>query len=421
MITIEKVKHSCYNKLEYFLMRPYIHREVIHMFDIPAWAIFDSYTILLLLMLCFFSYKKDSVKTNATNIFNDMLLLVLFLVVLDMLSHFAVSYAVNSERGLFIAKITNYLVFVLDPVMFLLAFLYLDRWMVGTEKERRVWRTAMISYIVLHFVLITVSEIFGLGWFYYYQGMVYHRGPLFMVRAVCNILVIVVTELFVLRFKDLIDPVYRATLLIFMPFALVFGLIQALFYGLAIEYGGMMLAMLILYINIQNRDSNHDYLTGVGNRRILDAVLQEKIRRCQAGKASFSMVMIDMDRFKEINDSYGHQSGDEALEAVARLLLSAFREDDCICRFGGDEFLVVADIDDENNLKKAVDRFRSRLEDFNAQNNFPFKIELSIGYAVYEPERNLSGDEFISVVDKRMYEEKEKHHMQHRASSIEAT
>ena len=380
------------------------------MFQLPAWAVFDAYTIILLLMLCFFSYKKDSIKTNATNIFNDMLLLILFLVVMDVLTHYSVSYAVNTERGLLIAKITNYLVFVLDPVMFLLAFLYLDRWMVGKEKERRIWRACMIAYIILHFVLITVSEIFGLGWFYYYQGSVYNRGPLFMVRAVCNILIIIITELFVLRFKDLIDPVYRTTLLAFMPFALFFGLVQALFYGLAIEYGGMVLTMLVLYINIQNRDSNHDYLTGVGNRRILDAVLQEKIKRAQLGKASFSMVMIDMDHFKEINDSHGHKKGDEALEAVANLLLSSFREDDCICRFGGDEFLVVADIDNEKDLDNVVDRFRNRIKEFNKEGHFHFDIELSIGYAVYIPDKNLSADEFVSFVDRCMYEEKERHH-----------
>ena len=381
------------------------------MFQLPAWAVFDAYTIILLLMLCFFSYKKDAIKTNATNIFNDMLLLILFLVVMDVLTHYSISYAVNTERGLLIAKITNYLVFILDPLMFLLAFLYLDRWMVGKEKERRIWRTCMIAYIILHFVLITVSEIFGLGWFYYYQGSVYNRGPLFMVRAVCNILVIVITELFVLRFKDLIDPVYRTTLLVFMPFALFFGLLQALFYGLAIEYGGMVLTMLILYINIQNRDSNHDYLTGVGNRRILDAVLQEKIKRAQSGKASFSMVMIDLDHFKEINDLHGHKKGDEALESVANLLLSSFREDDCICRFGGDEFLVVADIDNEKDLDNVVDRFRKRIEEFNKDSHFHFDIELSIGYAVYKPDKNLSSDEFVSFVDRRMYEEKERHHL----------
>lgn len=84
--------------------------------------------------------------------------------------------------------------------------------------------------------------------------------------------------------------------------------------------------------------SRTDALTGIRNRRSFDIQLEEECERAQNGHTPCSLVLIDTDQFKEINDRFGHPAGDETLRAVALLLQSALRSDDVLCRYGGDEF-----------------------------------------------------------------------------------
>lgn len=84
-----------------------------------------------------------------------------------------------------------------------------------------------------------------------------------------------------------------------------------------------------------------DPLTGVGNRRYMDAVLSDRFEEYRRTGASFAVLLLDLDHFKDVNDTYGHDTGDTVLRGVATLLGSAVRRDEAVIRFGGEEFLVV--------------------------------------------------------------------------------
>ncbi|MCK4246000.1 diguanylate cyclase, partial [Candidatus Bipolaricaulota bacterium] len=85
----------------------------------------------------------------------------------------------------------------------------------------------------------------------------------------------------------------------------------------------------------------HDPLTGVYNRRYFNERIDEEVERSRRYDHPISFLMIDIDRFKEINDKFGHQMGDKALQAIAELLADQVRENDLVIRYGGDEFLIV--------------------------------------------------------------------------------
>ncbi|OWW18239.1 sensor domain-containing diguanylate cyclase [Noviherbaspirillum denitrificans] len=87
--------------------------------------------------------------------------------------------------------------------------------------------------------------------------------------------------------------------------------------------------------------ANRDPLTGLFNRRFFDATLEREIARCKRDGHSLSVVMIDVDHFKKINDTYGHQAGDEVLRLLGSILGEGVRASDVVCRFGGEEFLVL--------------------------------------------------------------------------------
>ncbi len=87
--------------------------------------------------------------------------------------------------------------------------------------------------------------------------------------------------------------------------------------------------------------ANRDSLTGLFNRRYLEGTLEREIARCKREDTPIAMLLLDIDHFKLINDTYGHQAGDEVLRALARILQDSARVEDIVCRYGGEEFLLV--------------------------------------------------------------------------------
>jgi len=161
----------------------------------------------------------------------------------------------------------------------------------------------------------------------------------------------------------------------------------------------------VVYLNIQNRSIHTDYLTGIGNRKKLDAYLKEKIASCVYGH-SFSAILVDIDNFKAINDTFGHTVGDNALDETVKLLKSCLRKSDFIARFGGDEFFIVLDIDNATDLNAMVLRIENNLREFNNTGNNSYSIELSMGYAVYDTTAHMENNNFIKYIDTLMYENK---------------
>lgn len=110
------------------------------------------------------------------------------------------------------------------------------------------------------------------------------------------------------------------------------------------------------------RDATRDALTRLYNRRFFDEDVARRVRQTQVGEPGFSLAMIDIDRFKSVNDEYGHAVGDEVLAMVAACLVSAVREGDLVCRYGGEEFVVVLPATGLNDALVCVERLRASVE-----------------------------------------------------------
>jgi diguanylate cyclase (GGDEF)-like protein/PAS domain S-box-containing protein len=150
-----------------------------------------------------------------------------------------------------------------------------------------------------------------------------------------------------------------------------------------------------------------DALTGLMNRRAFDATLAEELERTARAHAPFSLVLIDVDRFKAYNDGYGHQAGDEALKEVARRLTSALlRPRDVAARYGGEEFAVILPDTDEASAYIVAERIRQSLADAGmphvmSEHGF---VTLSIGIATYDgAELKRSVAQLIGRADEALY------------------
>ncbi len=150
--------------------------------------------------------------------------------------------------------------------------------------------------------------------------------------------------------------------------------------------------------------SRIDGLTGVFNRRYLEERLAGEIDRCERLGGYLGLLMIDLDNFKGINDTFGHEFGDEILRQAARALQESCRRIDVVGRYGGDEFLVILIQTEEPVAKKIADRIRRRALEIQLP-GFPEKIYVSIGIAV----ENQHYREILRQADFRMYAEKKAH------------
>ncbi len=154
------------------------------------------------------------------------------------------------------------------------------------------------------------------------------------------------------------------------------------------------------------RMARHDPLTGVLNRYALDELLEREAGRSQRYAHPVGFLMIDVNRFKEINDRFGHAMGDEVLRAVASVVQQSIRTSDILVRYGGDEFLVILP---ETNGETDVVKSRileevSRRNDANPLLEFP--VTLAIGSAHWSSGSGRTMDEVLDEADMKMYEDK---------------
>lgn len=151
-----------------------------------------------------------------------------------------------------------------------------------------------------------------------------------------------------------------------------------------------------------------DSLTGCYNRRYGLELLNRQMELSHRSKSPLLLAFLDIDKFKPINDIFGHDEGDKVLKEVANLFQSTLRKTDIICRMGGDEFLLIFP---DNSLKEASqiqERLNKNLIELNQALKKPYDIDLSIGLSEYDPEKPLPMDELIRIADQKMYEEKKK-------------
>lgn len=151
---------------------------------------------------------------------------------------------------------------------------------------------------------------------------------------------------------------------------------------------------------------NVDSLTGVYNRRRLFEVIKEESSRYSRSPGSFSICLLDIDHFKQVNDTYGHQAGDAILQAVAQCVASDLRTIDCFGRYGGEEFLMVLPQTPLDGARVKAERVRARVASLRfPQISDDFRITVSIGVAEYHNGEDT--DDTLLRSDRALYQAKD--------------
>lgn len=149
-----------------------------------------------------------------------------------------------------------------------------------------------------------------------------------------------------------------------------------------------------------------DELTLISNRRGFLTLAEHSQKVCRRNKISMSMILFDLNKFKPINDNFGHHEGDFALKQFAEVMRSAFRESDVIGRLGGDEFVTMLTDANDEKITMILDRFKTEMDAMNKVINKPYLIEYSAGVACFSHDTEQSLEEMVAEADAAMYEKK---------------
>ncbi|HKJ53447.1 MAG TPA: GGDEF domain-containing protein [Gammaproteobacteria bacterium] len=151
-----------------------------------------------------------------------------------------------------------------------------------------------------------------------------------------------------------------------------------------------------------------DALTGLFNFRHFKAMLQTEMDRSKRSGIPTSLAMVDLDHFKRVNDNYGHEIGNQALQHLADILMSEVRTTDIVCRYGGEEFAMIFPETHLNLAVKVADRIRNQIASRPLiVEDKKIAITASMGISVYMKTSVLDIDDFIESVDKYLYEAKQ--------------
>lgn len=300
-------------------------------------------------------------------------------------------------------RVLNATLFIVDIAFSFIWTLYVDFKLFGKlSRIRKLYPFIAIPAVIIS--LLSCANVFTDVFFTVSPDNIYSRTSLAPVTYLITYLYLLLGAGLVFAFRRRLGQYMFMPVVVFLTPIFIGSLLQLLFYGIALIWVSVAFGLTSLYINIQNENTLLDPLTKLYNREYLFRFLHAASQKPRSDR-SIGGMMLDVNAFKEINDTYGHSEGDNALRIVGECLTDVLLEDQISVRYGGDEFIVLCYVQHERELDALAARMRGRLELENVANSRPYRLELSIGHALYDPETdNL--DSFLRRMDSNMYEDK---------------
>ena len=376
---------------------------IFHNLPLALNVTFGSIVITLLIFINYI--RKYNTGRFQRNLFCSLLVFYLVSVICDMLfllhtgipGSFAFSflYVTRSVYYLFLALSCYYVVAFIDYMVF--------------RKESRTKGILLVTYtiFIIHALILIFNHKNG---FYFYidpETNLFHRGSHYFIRLLisyCSML-FAITDITARHSSVRISQLamFTTLLLVFFLGATVDLLLVTTY--LIWPFGDA--ALLYSYFFIVQADSRLDPLTGIGNRFSFNE-FTDRLSRHITGD-SWAIVMIDMDHFKSINDTLGHQEGDKALRDMSAIIKNCIKGNDFAARYGGDEFVLTIKVEKglENRVENLIKEMHAEVDLFNARNIRPFKLEFSYGFDIYTQDGRQPIGEFLNHIDSLMYKHKE--------------
>nr|WP_319475038.1 GGDEF domain-containing protein [uncultured Sphaerochaeta sp.] len=346
-----------------------------------------------ILVILYLFMQKSRIKTFSKHLLNWSLLTTSIAIIDEPLT-----WIIDGEQflGAFLLEYsTNFLLYLIGPVIGGLLMSYVDfrmfhdrkrvqkRWYYQHASLLTLFMLIMNTFLPLYFSVNPETNSYSSEPFkfihYILLGLLYGY---FFVFITMNRKKITRNETLIYQF------------FFFIPIA---GMVLQFFNSkLHFSWTSIALALFVIYVFLESTPSDEDYLTKLYNRSSYDAYMQHLL---QSNK-QFSLIVFDLNYFKEINDKHGHEMGDYTLICFAKALKKAFAPRGLAFRLGGDEF---AAISESGNVEAIIEMIKVYLH----KNNNPLIKNLRFSYGYHSPLPGMTADELSNIADHKMYAQKQ--------------
>lgn len=359
-----------------------------------------AFGVLIILLVSLL--RNSDTHLVHVRLFLAMLILNVFMLLID-----SSAWLVDGKVGgmaYTLNVLINAIYYFTSPIVGLIWLFYVDFY-IFEDLERLYKRSKLYILPVVINTIFCIMSLFNGFYFYIDEYNLYHRGVGFMMSPGISYAIIIYTWILSYKNRKMVDLRALIGLQTFIIPILIGAIIQNVFFGLSLTWSTMTLSMLIVFISIEMRKIYRDYLTGAHSRRQMDEYIKYRIRLAKRSRG-FAISMIDMDDFKEINDSYGHHIGDQALVKLVEIIRKSVRSKDFVARFAGDEFIIVFDFDDENLLTDVFERIERNVESFNMSQPDFYQLKFSVGTEIIRGSEDVDFDDLFKIIDQKMYAKK---------------
>ncbi len=303
---------------------------------------------------------------------------------------------------LWITNTTYFILHMLPPLLFILYAQY----HLGADVRSIVFHQRASMAVMVFWTAICLSGPKTGLIFTITEANVYIRGTGYKYAATMLFLVMAYAFGYVITHRDGLPGRQWYSLLFYALPSTVGASLQNLFYGTILVWPLTVIAILVLALNLQSKKIITDPLTGLRNRVSLMRYLRSKARNRDAG--GLSGIALDLDGFKSINDRLGHAMGDRALEEAAGIIRESIRSHDFLARIGGDEFIILLETENPEMIRHVVERLEKNFARHGTSENRPYVLATSIGWGVYDREKDRNLDAFLARLDGELYKDKKR-------------
>lgn len=367
------------------------------MIQLPEILVADGATVILLSML-----KVQERHGRKNRLMDERLFMLMVNVLLIQAIIEAVVFFVDGKLffgARFLNCVGNCIYFILNTILPFAWVLYADYKVYGSVRRTRKVGMAFIIPVIIT-VILTATTQFTKFVYYITEDNVYVRSENFVLFYVLIFLYLMYGLLVIFLKRKTTGKRMLLPLSLFMLPIFVGIIIQYAFYGLSTVCISIAIGLVGIYISAQSESYYIDSLSGLYNRSYLDDYMGNVAESRKA--RSVIAIMIDMDKFKEINDTWGHLSGDEAITKCGDLFKKHLGSKGFVTRYGGDEFILVTNFNDKEDAEKLMKCICDEADSINSKGENPYKLEFSYGIAKFHIGEE-DYENFLRRMDKRMY------------------
>ncbi|MBN2504240.1 MAG: GGDEF domain-containing protein [Bacilli bacterium] len=366
-------------------------RDQLLRFDINLFSL-----IILVTMLVITKVKRDVYSYSSTLLHWIISVTIAALIVEPISWIFDGSTAYGMK---FVNYTSNLLLIVVAPVLIGLWGSYLDYHIYGDKKRLRKLHFYQVpTYLTL--VLLVVNAFYPLV-FHVTDVNRYIVGDFFWIRYIFIYSVYVYLMYLLFKSRKHLNSYTIFGIAAFFLLPLIGSIMQLIYVEFFFTWTMLAFCVVVVYIFLETTSGNTDYLTALYSRNALENYVKSLYERDR----DFCAMMIDLDRFKEVNDKFGHRSGDEVLIAFGKVLEKMTPKGSFVSRYGGDEFFIVFASSQGELINKYALDIREEMKKDTVISAYPF---VSFSYGFVKAHKSVSFDEFFNIADRNMYDDKEK-------------